>query len=300
MKLYEYINDPNIFDINNIITLHRIESVAKNTSMLYGNSERTLFLNYSEDFLEYQDLNKIFNELYNKTIFIFSCDIDFPPPKKPFCYDKYCHQSKLPENHLEINYYEKINTDVLNIITNNKIDIYTHSLSINHPNITNIPIGICDKFNHFHLKTNEKTIFCYANFGIPCDRWFGNPRKELTHFIKDKDYILIENIFEKNPKKYTNDYFYDKISRSKFTLCPRGCGIDTYRIWDAICLGSIPIIEKYDGHDQFVELPILFVDSYQELSEDFLNKKYEEFLNKEFCYDKMKIEYWGNLFSKTI
>jgi hypothetical protein len=300
MKLYEYINDPNILDVNNVITLCRIEHVANNVGMMNGNSERCLFLKYSEDLLQYQDFNAILNTVCNKTIFILSCDIDFPPPNKPYCYDKYFDESKLPENHRKINYYEKINMNVLNIITKNNIHIYTHSLSINHPNITNIPIGIFDKFNHFHLKKNEKTILCYANFGIPCDRWFGNPRKELIHFIKDKNYILIENIFEKNPKKYTNDYFYDKISRSKFTLCPRGCGIDTYRLWDSICLGSIPIVEKYDGHQYFIELPILFVDSYEELNEDFLKEKYEEFLKKDFSYDKLKIEYWQNIFSKTI
>ncbi len=298
MKLYEYIHTPNVLDTNNIITLHRIEKIAENIVISNDNSGRYLFLNLSEDLLEYQDLNEILKQINDKIIFIFSCDIDFPPPIKPYSYDKYFDESKLPENHLEINYYEKINTELLNIIQKNNIHIYTHSLSINHSNITNVPIGIYEKFNHFQLKTNEKTILCYANFGIPCDRWFGNPRKELISFIKDKDFILIENIFEKNPHKYTNDYFYDKISRSKFTLCPRGSGIDTYRLWDSICLGSIPIVEKYDGHAEFIHLPILFVDSYEEINEDFLNKKYELFSKQDFCYDKMKIEYWDNLFSK--
>ena len=29
MKLYEYIHTPNVLDTNNIITLHRIEQIAK-------------------------------------------------------------------------------------------------------------------------------------------------------------------------------------------------------------------------------------------------------------------------------
>lgn len=90
----------------------------------------------------------------------------------------------------------------------------------------------------------------------------------------------------------SNEHFYNMISMSKFTLCPRGCGIDTYRLWDAICLGSIPIVEKYSGHEQFDDLPILFVSNYEIISEDFLNEKYAEFLQKDFCYDKLLFEYW--------
>ena len=56
-------------------------------------------------------------------------------------------------------------------------------------------------------------------------------------------------------------------------------------------------MEKYNAHEQWIDLPILFLDKiedYAELSEDFLNKTYEEFLNRDFNYDKCKFEYWEN------
>jgi hypothetical protein len=99
--------------------------------------------------------------------------------------------------------------------------------------------------------------------------------------------------------------FYEVISKSKFAICPRGCGIDTYRLWDCICLGCIPIVEKYDGHHRFKELPILFLDdinSFHNLTEEWLHMKYEEFMKRDFDYsllfmDKLKEEI-HNTYSK--
>jgi hypothetical protein len=38
---------------------------------------------------------------------------------------------------------------------------------------------------------------------------------------------------------------YLDIAQSKFVLCPSGLGFDTYRLWETIILGSIPIVEVY-------------------------------------------------------
>jgi hypothetical protein len=93
------------------------------------------------------------------------------------------------------------------------------------------------------------------------------------------------------------DKFYQNISISKFTICPRGCGIDTYRLWESLYLGSIPIIQRYDGHKEFEDLPILFLDSideYKNLTSEYLETVYIEMLNKNYNYDKLSLSYWMN------
>jgi hypothetical protein len=97
------------------------------------------------------------------------------------------------------------------------------------------------------------------------------------------------------------DNFYNKISHSKFALCPRGCGIDTYRLWDCIYLGCIPIVELYGGHEQYRDLPILFINNhkdYEMMTEEYLNQVYEDFLLKEFNYDKCTFQYWVNIINQ--
>ena len=289
MKISEYIYSNNYFD-STIIRLNNYRSYIFNTLLKNNNNEKYIYIDYSEDLIESEQLSNILNNLQNKIIFLCYPDIDFPPPKSPYKYDKYSSTTKLLSEHLKIDYYDKINTSIVNIIEKNNLHIFSHSVSIDHPNIHFIPIGIYNNFNHFSLKTNAKTIVCYMNMGIPCDRWFGNPRKKIMTLLKNHSFIIKKSGLSINE-------FYNDISKTKFMICPRGCGIDTYRLWDCIVLGCIPIVEKYNGHNEFNDLPILFLNSIYDfslLTEDFLNNTYEQFLQRDFNYDKCKMSYWIN------
>lgn len=298
MKIIEYINS-DYLNITNIIQLQKYcDYINNNKNIIKFNNNcdylktinNTISIIYSEDLIETQNINDIFLQLNNKIIILYNVDIDFPNPIKPYSYDKYFHEYILPENNDKIDYYDKINKDIINIIEKNNLHVFTYSASINNKNITYVPLGIFHQFNHFHLKTINKNILCYLNISIPCDRWFGNPRKKIIDYLQNKSFIYKQN-------NLSFDNFYSDIGRSKFAICPRGCGIDTYRLWDCIALGCIPIIEKYDSHNQWDDLPILFMDrieDFDNINEDFLNKKYEEFLQKDFNYDKCKIDYWIN------
>jgi hypothetical protein len=116
--------------------------------------------------------------------------------------------------------------------------------------------------------------------------------------IKNKNFILKENIISTEivgRNTMDNTYFYKQISQSKFAICPRGCGIDTYRMWDCICLGCIPIVEKYGGYEQFEDLPVLYIDSlndYALLTEEYLNNMYNIMMRREYNYSKLTIDYW--------
>lgn len=290
ITLKNYIHS-NLLNTSNIIKLQRYEEYI--VSLINKHEKNVVVMRLNMDNLEKHDIIKAFQRIKNKVVFMSSPDIDFPPPKKPYCYDNYFDPSKVPSNYFDINYYDKINTELIDIIEKNNLYVFTHSISIYHPRLFFVPIGVFPKFEHFHLKTIHKEILCYANFGLAIDRWFGNPRKRVSEIIKHKDFIMKENIEDThilNRNSLDFQEFYYKIAKSKFAICPRGCGIDTYRLWDCISLGCIPIVEKYDGHSAFSDLPILFIDNisdYDNLTEDFLNTKYDEFLSRSFNYSHL-------------
>ena len=287
MKIQEYIQSPNFINLSNVFTLGKYEQLIRSCGL-------GTIVNLSEDMLEHQDIHTILKQYTNKVLFISNADIDFPPPKKPYSYDKYFNKDALPKNYTEIDYYDKINIELLDIIKRNNLRIICHALSINHPFITMVPLSCFHQFNHFHLKTYEKTLLCYANFGLACDRWFGNPRNIVYQDIQKLSFIICDNIGATN-RHFHHNYYYDKIAHSKFAICPRGCGIDSYRLWDCIMLGCIPIVEKYDGMQQFNDLPILFINSYKDygkLTEEYLNTVYQEFQQRDFNYDKLLYSYW--------
>lgn len=102
-------------------------------------------------------------------------------------------------------------------------------------NIIPIPL-ICSKITESPIN-ESKTIFCsfvgsttHPIRNVLCNRW-----------NQDQDFIMatqgwVESIPHKN---FT--IFKTLTSKSKFTLCPRGYGKSSFRLYEAIQLGSVPV-----------------------------------------------------------
>ncbi len=313
MKIKEYISS-SLFNSNNVMRYRNFEKWAEQLS-----SENIIFLQI--DSIQGEIIEQVLSQYKNKIIVNVHVDFDFPPPKLPFTFRNF--QDK--EEYEDLSYYDKINNNVIKLLEDNNLYVYSFSVSVLHPRITFLPIGVFSNFNHFHLKHNTKTQLCYANFGIGNEEncWYGYPRQEAFEIIKTKPFITVENICSQQTKIFTKtlhmktkngikkqiincgsiggrdvtniDNFYNQISKSKFSICPRGSGIDTYRLWDCIVLGCIPIVEKYDSHEQFKDLPIYFIDSIQDLdqlTEEVLENIYNEYQEREFNYEKLLIDNW--------
>ena len=103
-----------------------------------------------------------------------------------------------------------------------------------------------------------------------------------------------------HPRRYSQTdvlSYYEDLARSKFSICPRGAGIDTYRMWDSISMGCVPIVEKYEGYQQFEDLPVFYVDHWkdiEDLTPEFLEAKWTEMMEVDYNYDKLKMSYWQN------
>ena len=94
------------------------------------------------------------------------------------------------------------------------------------------------------------------------------------------------------------------MAASKFAICPRGKGIDTFRLWDCLYVGTIPIVVKEAVfHESIKNLPILFLDNYDDyanLTEDFLNETYQKFLEQQFDYRKLLLSFWLNQINESL
>lgn len=89
------------------------------------------------------------------------------------------------------------------------------------------------------------------------------------------------------------DRFYAGVRGHAYTLCPRGAGHDTHRLWEALHLGSIPICRRCTVLEQFADLPILFVHAWEQLTEAMLNENLPR-LRAMFpaAQEKLTAEYW--------
>jgi len=87
--------------------------------------------------------------------------------------------------------------------------------------------------------------------------------------------------------------YYQQIASHKFVFSPRGNGTDCHRTWEALYLRTIPIVKKSSSMNEFKNLPILFIDDWEEVNYNFLCDKYEEMSSKLFDLSDMKMTSWG-------
>ena len=80
-----------------------------------------------------------------------------------------------------------------------------------------------------------------------------------------------------------------------FVLSPYGQGMDCHRTWEALILGSIPILKSKEFVNMFKDLPILFVDDWSDINQQLLDDTIEKFKNMTFNYDKLTLEYWKQI-----
>lgn len=109
----------------------------------------------------------------------------------------------------------------------------------------------------------------------------------------------------KNIETFNNSKFFikkEKLSRAElfknycnytFGLSPRGNGIDCHRTWEMLFFGMIPIIKKSSIDSLYLNLPVLLVDSYNDLEKINYSEKYNELKNfLPISKKKFMIDYW--------
>jgi hypothetical protein len=138
------------------------------------------------------------------------------------------------------------------------------------------------------MQTPRKLIsLCYMNFAI---NTYPQERQLVYDLFKDKDWVIKDHCI---PDVSSRKKFLTNIRNSKFVLCPRGNGIDTHRLWETLYLGSIPIVKRHLALENFKELPILWIDEWNTITEDFLSAEYERIMGLEWNLVKLKFEYWA-------
>lgn len=63
-------------------------------------------------------------------------------------------------------------------------------------------------------------------------------------------------------------------SRSKYVLVPRGNGLDTHRVYESMYFNAIPIVLTGQFDHFYEHLPVLIVQSWSEINEEYLRLNY--------------------------
>lgn len=130
----------------------------------------------------------------------------------------------------------------------------------------------------------------YANFSLETHPSRSRVRElcEGLEFITTKVSEKHSEINKRSYKEYISD-----ILEHKMAVCPRGNGVDCHRVWEVLYLGRVPIIKRTPAMRHFEQLPILFLDDWEQVRNfDMLEQEYHRVRNNQ--KDILYMSFWNN------
>lgn len=184
----------------------------------------------------------------------------------------------------------------INLMPSNLKHWFGQNINVVNDRISSLPIGIENNAWCKKDQKKEKMIIMsklskqikrilYINHNV-----LTNPaqREKPYQLFQDEDWVTAVN----GRHGYKFDEYLDNIHNHKFVLCPEGNGIDTHRTWECLYMGGIPIEKRNINNQFYTDLPICFVDDWEEISEDFLIKEFIRIKTKNWNMKKLTFTYW--------
>jgi hypothetical protein len=195
------------------------------------------------------------------------------------------------------------NTSILNQKPNNIIKVFTTMNTINRSDIISIPVGV----ENFYGKSKGGSIDvdslvkeCNNICTNKILRVYLNCNVNNNILERSKCYDVIRRskyCFQQSRISFSE--YIREVNNSFFVACPEGNGIDTHRLWETFYLRSFPIVKRHNIFKDCLDLPFIFIDSWEEVTDSFIEQKYVECLNNFYNYEKMYMSYWHNLIKSS-
>jgi hypothetical protein len=180
----------------------------------------------------------------------------------------------------------------------------THSTTTSHIKrtpIVSLPIGIANpEWGHGNVSTirefispqswsfvNKRPHLLYVNFSV---HTFKEERGPLLQQFISCQYCL-SKVQHVDFRSYLKE-----LSSCSFVLCPRGNGLDCHRTWEALLIGTIPVVRTSPLDRLFEHLPVVIVQDWNEVNVLFLQKKLVEISQgckkNEYEFQRLSFDYW--------
>jgi len=195
----------------------------------------------------------------------------------------------------------EINADLFNSKPENIIHWYSQNINYQHPDLESIPIGLENK-RWFPWKVGKMMDILNKPKSIR-NLLYINHNTNNNIVERHKPYELFGNkpwttaVYGRNGQDF--DSYIENVYNHKFIVSPIGNGIDVHRTAEAWYMDTIPLVIKNINNSFYSDLPILYVNDWEEISENFLNQKYEEIQenkrNGVYNMEKLTISFWKKL-----
>lgn len=117
-----------------------------------------------------------------------------------------------------------------------------------------------------------------------------SPHKNIRNNIKNN----LSKHFEWINNQPFEEYI-ETLKTYKFCIAPPGRGIDTHRCWEALMVGTIPIVESNTLNNLYINLPVVVVTDWSSITEEYLIIRYQKIIKEQnYDFNKLYTYYWKN------
>ena len=118
-----------------------------------------------------------------------------------------------------------------------------------------------------------------------------NPqRADLRRLLAGRPFVTTVD-YDRSTKGHA--LYAKAIYDHSFVLSPPGNGIDCVRTWETLYLRSVPIVKRHPAMDFARHLPILFVESWEQVLDiPFLEDEHKKLSRMPCDFSLMRLSYW--------
>lgn len=139
------------------------------------------------------------------------------------------------------------------------------NVTVAHPKVFALPLGIA---NPYWPHGDAATLEAVRRDRSPKTRLFDAAFRVETNRDERLRCIAETGVEPDAPSGFVE--YLTRLASSYFCIAPRGNGIDTHRTWEALYLGTIPVVTRSVLTDQHPDLPVVVLRDWSEFrSVDF-------------------------------
>ncbi len=168
-----------------------------------------------------------------------------------------------------------------------------------HPRVTALPLGLGAGTDPVTLSADQIVAGRYQ--ALPREKWlYVNFRPQTNPSVRQPVFDHFAKLSEsaswitmdKSGAFGGNEQFLRNLLTHRFVLCPPGNGVDTHRMWESLAAGAIPVVLRSQAMEPFKELPILFVDRYEEVTLGLLEEAARRITPATMDEPMLQSKYW--------
>jgi hypothetical protein len=181
-------------------------------------------------------------------------------------------------------------------IPDNVVQWFSQNVAVRHPRLQSLPIGL--ENYKWTIKVHKQEIMLKKLSTEKQRRNLVYVNHNIATNVKEREkpYLLLAGkpwvtaVWGKNGHHF--EKYIDDVYHHRFVICPAGNGIDSVRLWETLYMGSIPIVKKSINTEFYEDLPICFVNDWEDITIDFLAHEVHRILTTVWNTEKLQFEYW--------